>query len=151
MNPILFSGIKVDLQVGIQKRQQCYIAYNVQFEYGHNIIQTHSTVLWDRQYFTKYSSHSTCSWGIFYWILSVPQNTIMGLNNFMDFIAFLRLETKKGNNAILFIIFNLNINFITLLRLATLYMFDKVFASFSFLTRKTSKIYKKARWLTRTI
>jgi hypothetical protein len=63
----------------------------------------------------------------------------MGLSNLMDFIAFLRLETKKGNNAILFIIFNLNMDFITPLRLTTLYMFDKVFASFSFLIRKTSK------------
>lgn len=33
MNPILFSGIKVDLQLVIQKRQQCCIVYNIQLEH----------------------------------------------------------------------------------------------------------------------
>ena len=47
----------------------------------HKIIHTHSSVLWDWQYFTKYSSHSIWIWGIFYKILSVPLNTTMGLND----------------------------------------------------------------------
>jgi hypothetical protein len=72
-----------------------------------------------------------------------PTDIVMGLNNVMNFITFLCLETKKGNNVILFIIFNLNMDFIKPLRLATLYMFDKVFASFSFLIRKISKKKKK--------
>ena len=37
------------------------------------------------QHSAKYSSHSVWMWGIFYKILAVPQNTVMDLNNVLDF------------------------------------------------------------------
>jgi hypothetical protein len=36
----------------------------------------------------KYSSYSVWIWGIFYKILSVPQNTVMALNNYVALLQF---------------------------------------------------------------
>ena len=49
---------------------------------SHDIIQTHSSVPWDWQYYVEYS-HNQPNMGIFYKIPSIPQNTAMGLNNVM--------------------------------------------------------------------
>jgi hypothetical protein len=43
-------------------------------------------VMWARQYFAKYSSHSLWIWAIFHRMLSVPQNTAMSLNNVMNLL-----------------------------------------------------------------
>ena len=50
----------------------------------HNIIQTHSSVMWNWKYFAKCSSHWSWMWGILHTILPVPHNTAIGLNNVMD-------------------------------------------------------------------
>ena len=49
----------------------------------HNIIHVHNNVMWDGQYYAKYSSHSVWMWGILCIILSVPHNIVMDLNNVM--------------------------------------------------------------------
>ena len=75
--------------------QQCYHSQLqnglVCFHLPRNIIQIHNNVTWDRQYDLKYSTifpHilTKCEkhHGIFYEIMSVPQNTVMNLNNVMS-------------------------------------------------------------------
>lgn len=49
----------------------------------HDIIQIHNILLQNQQYSEEYFSHSVWMWGILYRILSVPQNTIMDMNNVM--------------------------------------------------------------------
>ena len=60
----------------------------------HNTIQIHKSVLWDWQYSTKYSPHSVWMWGI----LSVPQFTLMDLNNIMS--SFLEILSVIYRDAI---------------------------------------------------
>ena len=63
-------------RVTIAKSQQMVV-----MDKFHNIIEIHSSVLWDWHYSAKYSSHSVWVGGIFHWIMSVPQNIAMDLNN----------------------------------------------------------------------
>ena len=58
-------------------------------ESRHNIIQIHTSVMWDWHSYAKYSSHLDWIRGIFCRILSVPQNTAMGLNIVMGVIPSL--------------------------------------------------------------
>ena len=55
----------------------------------HNIIQIHNNVMWDRQYFIKYSSNSQkCKKysKLFHEILSIPQNTVIDMTNVMWYV-----------------------------------------------------------------
>jgi hypothetical protein len=59
--------------VGLNSRQNHF--------QSHNIIQIHNNVMWDWQYYVKYSPTFKLNMRIFLRILSVPDNTIMDLNN----------------------------------------------------------------------
>ena len=49
-----------------------------------NIIQIRNNALWD-------GPHLDWMWGIFYKILSVPQNIVMDLNNVMDLNLYITI------------------------------------------------------------
>ena len=52
---------------------------------NHDIIQICTNVMWDWQYFAKYSPHSNWMWRMFCKILSVPHTIVINLNNVMAF------------------------------------------------------------------
>ena len=59
--------------------------------FSHSIIQIHNNIMWDWQYTTKYSIYSYWLWEKFHMTLSFPHNTIMNLNDVMQFrITFLK-------------------------------------------------------------
>ena len=60
------------------------------------IFNTHNNVIWDWQYFAKYSPHSVWMWGIFLIILPVPRDTIMDVNNVMP-IQWYKIEFNTPN------------------------------------------------------
>ena len=49
----------------------------------HNIIQIHNNVLWDWQYYAKYSTYSYWMWELFCMTLSDPRKIVMNMNNAM--------------------------------------------------------------------
>ena len=68
-----------------------HIVYASSQSHRLNIIQSHNNILRDWQYFAKYFSHSNWMWRIFVWILSVPQNIVMALNQWMgEFMGWLK-------------------------------------------------------------
>ena len=58
-----------------------YTLSTIQLAPIHNITHNLNNVMWDWQYYVKYSSHLAWIWGIFHIILSVPQNIVLDLNN----------------------------------------------------------------------
>jgi hypothetical protein len=61
----------------------------------HNIIQIHNNVSWDWQYSMEYSPYSIYMWE-FLWILSVPHNVVMDLNNVMNYTQFSSFNPSKS-------------------------------------------------------
>ena len=51
--------------------------YSIMLLKLHKIIRIYINVMWDWQYYVKYSSHSTWTWEVFCIIMLVSHNTIM--------------------------------------------------------------------------
>ena len=55
----------------------------------HNIIRIHNNVLWDYQYYVNIFPIFSLNVGLFYKLLSIPQNIVMDMNNVMQmFLGF---------------------------------------------------------------
>jgi hypothetical protein len=63
----------------------------------HNITQIHNNVLWDWQYFATYFSHLDWMWGIFFKLLSILRNTIMDLNNIINWFNIKLILPLEAN------------------------------------------------------